>query len=93
MEGATAPFFFYRGGDTVEDLFTSGPYVGKPWIDQISTGCRARCEEVADLIIKYGREPSWVAVYKRLKEEFPVDVGSDTTVRNTIRHLVEQRGG
>lgn len=78
----------------MEDLFTGGVVNGKPWLPQISPQLRAQLEELADLIVKYGREPSWQKVYERLEVEFPNELPATvSTVRHNVRALVKDRSG
>ena len=58
-----------------EDLFTA-PVQGRKWIDGVSAECRQFCEELADEIIRRGREPSWMATLRLIKERFPQDAFS-----------------
>lgn len=64
----------------------------KAWSDGVSAECREWLEGLADHILEHG-EPVWRQVHRRVKDLFPDDApNSDSTVRDTVRRLVTERG-
>lgn len=76
-----------------DDLF-AGPPTTRGWLGQVSPECRAAVDNLVDLVVKHGREPSWAATHQRFKELFPSEVPtSKSTIPATVRRLVEERRG
>jgi hypothetical protein len=77
----------------MEDLFTGNP-TGRPWLPNVSPDARAQLEELADLCVKYGKEPHWKAVHQRFEELFPNDTPrSEMTIANAVRRILKDRKG
>lgn len=78
-----------------DDLWTESAAYGRSWWDHTaSEQQKAWCETLADQIVKRGQEPlNWKGgVFVKFKEDTEPPYPSETTLRKTVRELVEARG-
>ena len=78
-----------------DDLWTGKANYGRSWYEyQASDEQKAWCRRLADEIISRGVEPlNWKGgVYKKFREDTTGPYPSETTLRKTVRNLVEASG-
>lgn len=79
--GAYDSLFGYYGG------------AGRSWYDTIQPAARAWLDGLADTAIERNKEPNWAGAFRLFAETFPDDApDTDTTIKNTVRRLVNERG-
>ncbi len=63
----------------------------RSWVDKVDAEQSAWLNNLADLIITRGSEPTWTKVGQTFRDTFNVDSPANSTITATVRRLVEQR--